>query len=303
MACATKELRPATPYDFSTHLRLFSLPGQPTPIMYDEGSSSMRYLLRVRGRLVPVKALFAGEPWSPRIRVTTCSGRVDEVVDVFAEVVRAGFDWRDFLGALEPYPVLRELAERYPGVRPGRCLWLYEALVDTVVEQRIALRAALRIKARLVKALGPRQVVGGEEYYGFPEPGAVVDAGTEFLRGLGLTRAKARAMYEIALAEVEGRLPSIREAERDPWGTAESLTELYGVGSWTAELAVAKTHPLFPIGPRQDLAVRRGLETLLKVPPEEAVEVISSLRDYAGLVMYLAALDYETRKRVRGRSP
>ncbi len=300
MKCLRKELTPPPPYDFSTHLKNFSIPGKPTPTIYEQGSNSMRYLVRVGMEYFPARASFDGEPHSPTTEITACGDRAADAVSAVAEVVRVGFRWAEFLEALEPYPRLRELAMRYPGVRPGRCLWPYEALVDTIIEQRIALKLALRIKARLVEALGPREVVGGETFYGFPAPEAVIATGPDGLRRVGLTRVKARAIYEVALAEVEGRLPGIQEIEGDPWGVAESLTELYGVGSWTAELAVAKAHPLFPIGPHQDLAVRRGLARLLVAPPDEALEVVNSLGNYAGLVMYLAALDYEASKGVRG---
>ncbi len=300
MRCENSEIRPEPPYDFSTHLRSFSVPGRATPIIYDSGSNSMRYLLRIRKGYTPVRASFKGEPAEPVVAATSCSARAGEALGALREVIRAGFRWSEFLKAVEPYPRIAALARKYPGVRPGRCLWLYEALVDTVIEQRIALKLALRIKAGLVEALGPREVIDGEPYYGFPPPEALIAEGPEGLRRMSLTRVKARAIYEVAVAEVEERLPSLAEVERDPWGVADALTELYGVGAWTAELAVAKTHPLFPIGPHQDLAVRRGLERSLGIPPDEALEVVDSLGDYAGLVMYLAALDYELGKGAKG---
>jgi len=256
----------------------------------------MRCLMHVNGEWCPITASFTGEPWEPRIDAVACCARAEEAHEAILEAVRAGFRWGDFLSAVEPYPPLKNLALKYPGVRPGRFLSLYEALVDTIIEQRIALRLALRIKAGIIEALGPTKEVGGLTYYGFPPPDAVIRAGVEALRGLSLTRVKARAVYEVALAEVEGRLPTLREVEDDPWGAAESLTELYGVGPWTAELAVAKAHPLFPVGPHHDLAVQRGLERVLGIPAGEALKIVDSVRDYAGLIMYLAALDYELMK-------
>ena len=72
------------------------------------------------------------------------------------DVVRAWFSYADFLGAVEKWPHLYRLALAYPGLRPGRCLGLYEALVNVVVKQRVALRVALSIGARLVERYGPR---------------------------------------------------------------------------------------------------------------------------------------------------
>ena len=292
--------RPLPPYDFSTHLSVFSIKGEPLPHIYDKVRRACRNLLFVGGEHVPVEAVFSGEPWEPRITVTVWSGNEGVAEEAFRQVlerVRASFDYSAFIARLAGWPRLKSLALKYAGVRPGRFLSLYEALVDTVIKQRIALKAALRIQARLVRAFGRKVVMEGREFYSFPEPEALARAAPDKVRALGLTRAKARTIREIAAAALEGRLPSLGDAVKDPWGTAKELTKLWGVGDWTAELAVAQVHPLFPIGPRTDLAVRRGLARVMGEGSEGAVErVIDLLGDFAGLVMYLAALDYEMSK-------
>ena len=103
---------------------------------------------------------------------------------------------------------------------------------------------------------------------------------------------KARGLVEVALAALEGRLPSTGEAVREPWGVVEELTRLYGVGPWTAGLAVAMVHPLFPVGPLGDLAVARGLERVLGRRVEPSL-VLRVLGEWAGLALYLAAFLYE----------
>ena len=48
--------------------------------------------------------------------------------------------------------------------------------------------------------------------------------------------------------------------------------------------AVAMVHPLFPLGPSSDLAVRRGLSTIMgrELGSSEVAEVLSELGDCAG---------------------
>jgi len=195
------------------------------------------------------------------------------------------------------------VAERYPGLRPGRQASLYEALVDSIVKQRVALKAALRLESRLVRAYGVSVGVGGRAFHSPPEPLRLAGASVDELRGLGLSRVKAEALREVARAELEGRLPSVREVESsgDPWEVAAELTRLRGVGPWTAELAVAQVHPLFPVGPRGDLAVRRGLRILLGVTGEAVDVIVRELGEYAGLAMYIAALHYERSLKHRRR--
>ena len=298
--------RPGAPYAFTPHLERFTLPGAPTPALYDAGLKRCRVLLPLPGGgWAAVETRFHGEPLDPLLVVRVWSpdpGLAAEAFRLQLERLRVGFDYNRFLEAVEPWPGLRRLAERYLGLRPGRALGLYEALVDAVVKQRIALRAALRVQSRLVQRYGMQALVRGDMFCSGPLPERLAGASVEELRSLGLTRLKAEALREIARAELEARLPSVEEAEWDPWSVAGELTRLRGVGRWTVELATAMVHPLFPVGPSSDLAVRRGLSRLLGESDAAVERILRSreLRDYIGLVMYLAAYSYEDDKR-RGR--
>ncbi len=298
----TRVLHPPAPYMMTLHLEKFSLPGRPVPYVYEKGS--MRRLIRLHRGYAAAHMVFTGEPWRPSIAVTLYTwepGLAAEALEAVARCLRVDFDYNEFVARLEAYPVLRRLAEKYPGLRPGRSLSIYEALIDVVVKQRIALRMALAITARLIEKYGARMIVEGTAFYGYPEPGVLASVDPEELRRLGLTRMKARALVEIARAEEEGRLPGLREVEEDPHGVAEELTRLYGIGRWSAELAVAMASPRFALGPFDDLAVRRGLAIVYGRPVsrEEAMALLRDLGDYMGLVLYLAALVYEEGKRRR----
>ncbi len=288
-------LRPRAPYNFTMHLERFSV-GGPMPWVYEGGC--LRVLLPVGGVLEPVRACFSGEPWEPVIRLWA---RREEAVGVFRDYARAGLDWSLFLERLEGYPRVRSIALEYAGVRPGRCQSLYYALVDSIVRQRVPLRVASRTVSRLVSRYGARMVVDGLDYYSYPPAIVLSRVPLEELRGLGLSRLKARGLREAAMAELEGRLPSVGEAVRDPQGVIRDLTGLYGVGRWTAGLAVAMVHPLFPVWPFGDLAVERGLRLALPNMSTSAVRsLVEGLGDYAGLLMYVLSLYYEDSKR-RGR--
>ena len=298
---------PRPPYSFTPHLENFSLPGKPLPWLYDRGSASCRRIL-VSGRgWAAVEALFRGEPWRPRIIVRVYSARGlggEEATELVLRAVRAGYDYNVFLSLLEPWPLLHRLASRYAGLRPGRSTSIYEALVDSIVKQRIALRPALALYSRLVENYGMRvEVEGVGPFYSHPLPERLVEAGPERLRGHGLTRAKAEALVGAAEAEIEGRLPSTREAVEDPETVARELRRLYGVGEWTAQLVVAMVHPMFPLGPLSDLAVQRGLERIMGRPPgpEEIRALRRRLGNHFGLLLYLAALRYEEDKRTGKR--
>jgi len=280
-------IRPSAPYSITPHLSLFTLEGRPVPAIYGRGR--LRVLAYYRGRYIPLSVSIVGEPWEPEIRFYGSE-------DLVRKMLRTDFDYGKFLESLREYPELRELAERLVGLRPTRSLSLYSALLENVVKQRISLKAALRIQSRIISALGKVTHVEGKAYYGHPPPKSLLDP--ERLRGFGLTKMKAVAISEVARAELEGRLPSLKEVEESPGSVMEELQEISGIGPWTAELTVAMVSSGFEVGPASDLAVRRGLSRVLGVDPEgrEVERALRDLREYAGLIMYLASLDYEVNR-------
>ncbi len=294
--------RPKPPYMFSAHLERFTLPSAPTPWLYDRRRRTATRLLVVEGSMVGVAVSFQGEPWEPLVTVRAVAEEESVARIAFhrvLDIIRADYDYNEFVEKAKPYPQLLRLAEEYPGLRPGRCVSLYNALVDAIVKQRVSLRQALQAMSRLVAMYSPSLEYRGLVFYDYPLPQRLAEAGIDEIRGQGLTRVKARALQEVAMAEMEGRLPRVEEAEKDPASVVEELKRLYGVGPWTAELAVAMVLKKFPLGPYTDLAVTKGLQRLLGVGMEEARKMLRELGDVAGLAMYLAAYSYEEYKRVR----
>ncbi len=280
-------IRPVLPFSITPHLSVFTLGDAPVPGVFR--NSWFRVLVYQGGDYIPVGVSVSGEPWGTEIKVI---GSLKLVRKMF----RVNFDYCVFLQCLNGYPELKRLAEKFVGLRPTRSLSLYYALLEFVVRQRISLRAALRIQSRIVLSLGERRIFENHVYYGHPLPERLLDP--EKLRSYGLTRMKAVAMSEVARAELEGRLLSLREVEESPEAVVEELQRIKGVGPWTAKLAVAMVSESFRVGPASDLTVRRGISRILGIDPEgkKVRKALKDLREYAGLLMYLASLDYELEK-------
>ncbi len=304
-------VKPVAPFQFTPHLERFTLAGRPTPFIWLSGRRLLRFAVRVREELVAVDAVFEGEPWNPKVKLrayTSNEEKAGEASNLFSDMVRASFDYMEFMKAVRNVDErLYGLASRYSGLRPGRCMSLYAALIDSVVKQRVALPLALRTYSRLVERYGARVAIGNTTYYWHPLPERLGGVSLEDLRGLGLTRVKARALKEIALAEVEKRLPSIDEAAQNPEHIVKELCKIYGVGPWTAQLAVAMVNKDFPLGPVGDLAVTRGLAIVLKLGEKEAKtmakHLLERLPSLGGLLLYLAAYEHEEAKRKKHGGP
>src|SRR5436305_1863948 len=70
--------------------------------------------------------------------------------------------------------------------------------------------AAAAIVARLVEGCGERLSLGGRTYYAFPRPEHVAQLDTGELQSLGLSRARAVALRELAAKVLSGELAAER---------------------------------------------------------------------------------------------
>src|SRR2546428_3991164 len=148
-------------------------------------------------------------------------------------------------------PVMRGLTRRHGPYRlepHGRSP--YETLVRAIAHQQLNGRAAETILGRFV-ALFPE----GR----FPAPAAVLTARAATLRRAGFSRAKVRAIKDIARHAVKGVVPTRRACR---WlgdeEMIERLTRIHGVGRWTVEMLLIFTLGRLDVLPVDDFGVREG---------------------------------------------
>jgi 3-methyladenine DNA glycosylase/8-oxoguanine DNA glycosylase len=125
----------------------------------------------------------------------------------------------------------------------------FDILARAIVSQLISTAAARTISARLQTACG-----GGLS----PEP--VLGLGETGLRPLGLSGAKARALIDLAERASDGRLPLGELGQMEDGEITTRLTEVRGIGVWTAEMFL-----IFGLGrpdvlPVADLGLRAGVQ-------------------------------------------
>ena len=148
-------------------------------------------------------------------------------------------------------PVMRALIRRHGpcGLAPdGRSP--YEALTRAIAHQQLNGRAAQTILARFVALFPNRR---------FPAPAAVLAARATTLRRAGFSRAKVRAIKDIACHALEGVVPTRRVCRRlGDDAIIERLTQIYGVGRWTVEMLLIFTLGRLDVLPVDDFGVREG---------------------------------------------
>jgi len=130
------------------------------------------------------------------------------------------------------------------------CDSVYESLLEAIMHQSIAGKAAQAIYAR-IKALG----TDGR----CPTPLELLRVTKPKLRKAGLSRAKVAAVRDLAQKTIEGVVPTIEAAEKmSDQELVDRLISVRGIGAWTVEMFL-----IFRLGrpdvlPIHDYGVQKG---------------------------------------------
>ena len=169
-------------------------------------------------------------------------------------------------------PRMAELVDAQPGLDPdslfdGLPNDLWGALVLQVIGQQLSLASAAAILARLEALRGGRM----------PTPAEVLATDAETLRGIGLSYAKAGYLHDLAARLVDGRLDIDRLQTLDDDTARAALTEVKGVGRFTADGAMMLALSRPDVWPAADLALRRAVERIWGLDPPATVEQVDAL--------------------------
>src|SRR3954469_20769488 len=146
------------------------------------------------------------------------------------------------------------LVDARPGLDPdvffdGWASDLWSALVLQVIGQQLSLAAAGAIRGRLEALHGGR----------LPTPAELLAIDDQTLRGIGLSRAKAVYLHDLAARLVDGRLDLARLHALDDDAVREELLQIRGVGRFTADGVLLLTLRRADIWPAADLSLRRAV--------------------------------------------
>jgi DNA-3-methyladenine glycosylase II len=148
-------------------------------------------------------------------------------------------------------PVMRRLIERHGPCGIECRPWSpYEALTRAIAHQQLHGRAAQTILGRFVALYGNGR---------FPTPAQVLATHPARLRKAGFSRAKVRAIKDIARHALAGTVPTRRAAAKlTEEEIIERLLPIRGVGQWTVEMMLIFTLGRPDVLPVDDFGVREG---------------------------------------------
>ena len=187
---------------------------------------------------------------------------------------------------------LRQLAQRFLGMKPPRFPSVFEALINAIACQQLSLTFGITLLNRLTERYGLGSCSEGRA---FPRPDDLGEVEVQALRALGYSRNKGQAVIDAARAIREGTLALDSVAAMDDTETIHRLMALRGVGRWTAEYTLLRGLGRIHQFPGDDVGAQKGLQRWLQLkrPPnyDHVRRVLRKWRPYAGLIYFHLLLD------------
>jgi AraC family transcriptional regulator of adaptative response / DNA-3-methyladenine glycosylase II len=181
---------------------------------------------------------------------------------------------------------LRPLVRAQRGLRVPGAIDPFELGVRAILGQQVSVAGATTLAGRVVEAHGRR--VPGLGPIGlthlFPTPRALARAD---LSAVGLTAARADAINGFAAAAAGGRLRLDGSAGLDE--IVAELTQLRGVGPWTAQYVAMRACGERDAFPAADLGLRKALGQPDARSAAAAAEAFAPWRSYAAMHLWSAA--------------
>jgi DNA-3-methyladenine glycosylase II len=199
---------------------------------------------------------------------------------------------RDFLRNADP--VLARVIDAHPGFRPRA--WMEElppldafgTLLFQVIGQQLSVKATRTILGRLEQRFGGR----------LPSPAELLAVDPQVLRDSGMSTRKGATLRALGERFVDGRLSDEALAGMTDAEVEAALTEVPGIGPWTAHgfLILALDRPDVLLS--GDLALRRAVERAYgfdHLPTEDEMAALAERwRPYRSVaVSYLFASEFE----------
>jgi DNA-3-methyladenine glycosylase II len=221
-----------------------------------------RRVLRVERRLIPYEVRWTGSVDDARIviRIAGAPAVGEAAVGEVRRILGLDFDLTGFYRMAKGDVALAPLIESLYGLRPTLSPTPFEMLVGSITAQQINLSFAFACRARLVRRYGTPVRVGRETVWAFPQAARLAQARPRELRALKYSTRKAEYIRDLARAIVAGTLDLEAVCAEPTENVIARLTDLRGLGRWTADWFLARCLGRGDICPAGDLAVRKAFD-------------------------------------------
>jgi len=237
-------LKPVPPFSFDLSATIFSR-GDPEFRNYEDGS--FKTAIRLDGTIALATITSSGTVEAPvlkvelRARDPLTRQELEKARKLINRMFNLDLDLKPFYKAAKGDPVMSRFIESLYGLKSPTTPTVFEALVDSIVEQQISLIAAQSMQRKLIRKFGDKIVLDGETFYLFPTPEKLAGATIPALKSCGLSTRKAEYIKEISHLVATGQLDLDKyESYEDIGVIRDELTAIRGIGNWTAEMTMIR---------------------------------------------------------------
>jgi len=149
-------------------------------------------------------------------------------------------------------PVLAEIIAQYPEPTFKPHQNYYQALVDAIISQQLSVKAAASIEKRFVALFENT----------FPTPEQILAVDHETLRSVGLSRAKATYIQDLALHILDKKLLIDRLPDLTNEEIIHELVAVKGIGEWTAHMFLIFSLGRLDVLAVGDLGIKNSIQRL-----------------------------------------
>lgn len=287
-------LKPIPPYDLDLSAKIFAEGGDEHIRTFRDGT--FWQVLKVDDQLVLAKARSTGTVEQPQLCLDLESdGEVSEDLErkarcLLSSILHLNLDLESFYKAVDGDRIMRELARLLRGLKSPSTPTVFEALVDSILEQQVSIKVAWALENRLIKAFGDSLKVDGQTYYAFPEPAKLASLTVEDLKPLGLSARKAEYILGSSKLASNGLDLEKFKNYTDPDKVIEELCRIRGIGVWTAELTMVRGMGMIDAIPADDLGLKRCISHYYcgdrKIAEAEARKIAEAWKGWRGLASF-----------------
>ncbi len=163
-------------------------------------------------------------------------------------------------------PILKKLVKKYPAPAfADKSDQLFYELIESIISQQLSIKASDTIFGRFKQLFEKK----------FPTPKQVLAMEDEKLRACGISFAKISYIKSVANAFVSDLIDIEKIRSQSDEEVIKELTQIKGIGQWTAEMILIFTlnrPDVFSVG---DLGIRNAITKLYGITDKKEMLVLS----------------------------
>lgn len=286
-------LYPTPPYNFPLLLDVLSRFAHPTLDVVGEGAYWRA--LRSNGGLALLRVTSRGFTDAPvlDVHLVAQTGDIDDqqVLADLGHILHTDAGRADFVVVARADERLWSVVAPLVGLPEWRTINLFEALMQTIIEQQIAWTTAQKAQRWLVEWAGEAIAANGTTYYSFPTPARLASATVADLTPLKITFKRMALMIDLAGQITRGDLDVEALGGQTPDAAYRQLLSIKGIGHWTAAVTLERAFGHKDWIAYNDVVLQAATNRYFyggvgRIPPQQVIDTFTPYGIHAGLAAH-----------------